>query len=58
MGKRNPATADFALLSDEQLQASLAMCDRGMAEIDSGGGRDAREALLEIGRKRGFPLDR
>ena len=44
-------------LSEEQLRDSLAMCDRGMDEIAAGGGVDAREALLEIGRKRGFSLD-
>ena len=49
--------ADLPPLSEEELRASLEMCDRGMAEIDAGGGRDARQALLEIGRRRGFSLD-
>jgi hypothetical protein len=40
--------------TEQELAASLEMCDRGMNEINSGGGIDAREALLEIGRKRGF----
>ena len=46
-----------APMSEQELRASLEMCDRGMDEIDAGGGRDAREALLEIGRRRGYSLD-
>lgn len=43
-------------ISAEERQASLAECDESMAEFDAGGGRDAEEAFLEIGRKRGFDL--
>jgi hypothetical protein len=52
-----PRVVNLGPLSEEELRASLDSCDRGMAEIDAGGGRDAREALLEIGRRRGFSLD-
>ena len=44
-------------LREEQLQASLAMCDQGMAEFAGGGGRDAREVMLEIGRRHGLSLE-
>jgi hypothetical protein len=53
---QQPTPEELPLLSPGELEESLAMCDRGMAEIDAGGGREAREALLEIGRKRGFNL--
>ena len=43
-------------LSPEQLQQSLAQCDRSMAEFDAGRGRDAEEAFLEFGRDRGYDL--
>lgn len=42
--------------SDDALRASVEMCDRGMAEIDAGGGHDAVEALRKIGRKHGFSV--
>ena len=44
-------------LNEEEMQASLAMIDRGIAEVDAGGGHDAVEALKKLGAKHGFPLD-
>jgi hypothetical protein len=51
------ATADpRGPMSDEELRMSAAECERGIAEIEAGGGRDFREAMIEIGRERGFSL--
>lgn len=41
----------------DDLAASLAMCDRGMAELDAGGGKDAIAAMEEIGRQRGYSIN-
>lgn len=49
-----PTPEELPALSDAELQASLAMCDAGMAEADAGGGQDARQAMLDIGRLLGF----
>ena len=55
---RPEALADLnAALADEQLQASLAMLQRGEDDIAAGRFRDMREALLEIGAERGFKYD-
>ncbi len=46
-----PAREDFAPLSDEELEASLAMIDRSMEEFSAGGGLtldQAREKSLEL----------
>jgi len=43
-------------LSPEQLQQSLAQCDRSMAEFNAGRGHDAEEAFLKLGRDRGYDL--
>ena len=50
----------FPLLAEpdeKDLQESLAMCDRGMAEIDAGGGVEAVGALKQLGAKHGFSTD-
>jgi len=45
----------FSELSEEDLQASLAMCDRGMAEIEAGKGMSIEEALrLSLEKLQGF----
>lgn len=44
-------------LDQEELAASLAMCDRSMAELDAGGGVDAIAAMEQIGRERGFTTE-
>ncbi len=41
-------------LSPAELQASVARCEKANAEMEAGGGRDAREALLEVGEELGF----
>ena len=43
-------------VSAEQLQQSLAQCNRSMAEFDAGRGQDAEEAFLNLGRERGYDL--
>lgn len=43
-------------LAEEQLRQSVAELEAADASIDAGGGRDAREALLELGQKFGFQL--
>ena len=53
----HPAPAELPPMSEQELRQSLNTCDRGMAEIDAGGGQDARQALLEMGRRRGFSVD-
>ncbi|TWT38635.1 hypothetical protein [Blastopirellula retiformator] len=45
---------DILSLDDDELAASAAMCDCGMAELDAGRGKDAIAAMEEIGRQRGF----
>lgn len=40
----NPVGADFAPLNEEELQASLAMCDESMAQIERGEGMSTQEA--------------
>ena len=52
-----PSLAEMKPLTEEELQESLAKCDRGMAEFEAGGGVDARKALEDMGRKRGFTLN-
>lgn len=49
-----PTPEELPKLCEKQLKDSLAMCDEGMAEAKVGGGQDAREALLELGRSVGF----
>ncbi|WP_148075035.1 hypothetical protein [Bythopirellula goksoeyrii] len=44
------------ILSDEDLRVSISECEKAHADIQAGGGRDFREAILEIGRKFGFEL--
>lgn len=41
-------------LAEDELRQSAADCERGIAEIEAGGGQDLRHALLEIGRQRGY----
>jgi len=41
-------------MTEEQLRQSVAELEAADATIDAGGGRDAREALLELGREFGF----
>jgi hypothetical protein len=41
-------------LTTESLRESVAECERGIAEIEAGGGQDVREALLELGLERGY----
>jgi len=43
--------------SKKELQESLAMLERGLKEIDSGGGHDAVEALKKLGIDYGFPVN-
>ncbi len=43
-------------LSEEELRESIAMIERGNAEIEAGGGMDAEEAFQKIGEKHGFKL--
>jgi len=45
-------------LTPEQLKESEAMLRRGEADMEAGRVQDMREALLEIGEKRGFTLDK
>lgn len=49
-----PTPIEMPPLSDKELQASLEMCDRGMAEAEAGKGRDFREALDDIAEKHGL----
>jgi len=44
-------------LSEAELAASEAMIARGEADIEAGNFRDMKEALLELGEKRGYSLD-
>jgi hypothetical protein len=47
---QHPSTTQFAPLTQEELQESLAMCDRGMEEAAAGKGMsvdDARRHTLE-----------
>jgi hypothetical protein len=41
-------------LTEDALRESAAECERGIAQIEAGGGRDVREALLTLGRERGY----
>lgn len=51
----NEPTADpRGALSEEELRRSAADCDSGIKAIEAGGGRDLREAILELGRQRGY----
>jgi len=43
-------------LSEEQFRASVAECDRAVEEIQAGRVLDFREAMIELGRKRGYPI--
>lgn len=49
---------NFSELSKEEMKESLAMIDRAMAQMDAGGGRDALEALEQLGAKYGFTIDK
>lgn len=40
--------ATLPALTEEELKASAGMCDRGMAEIDSGMGKTVEEAREEL----------
>lgn len=45
-------------LSDDDLRRSAAECDQGIAAIEAGAGRDLRQAMLDLGRERGYiPTD-
>lgn len=41
-------------LDDAQLRASAAECEERHADVQAGRGRDFREAMLQLGRERGF----
>ena len=41
-------------MTEEELRQSVAELEAADASIDAGGGRDAREAFLELGREFGF----
>lgn len=45
-------------LSEDELRRSAAECDYGIATIEAGAGRDLREAMLEMGRQRGYGQDK
>lgn len=52
------AVAELPPMTDADLQASLAMCDRGMEEAKAGRGRDFRESLTGIADRLGLKIDR
>lgn len=56
IGPHTPAAGSLPQMSEEELNQSVAECERGIAEIRAGRGRAFRQAMLEIGRKRAFPL--
>lgn len=41
-------------LTENELRRSAAECDRSIANIEAGAGRDLRQALLDLGRERGY----
>lgn len=51
-----PIPAELSVLSDDELQASIELCERRVAEQKAGNSRDFREAMLDLGRKRGYSL--
>jgi hypothetical protein len=51
-----PAADPRGTMNDTELRASAAACKRGIAEVNAGRGSDFRDAMLEIGRERGFSL--
>lgn len=51
------ALADLSRPTEAELRASLAMCDRGMAEANAGEGQDFREVLQAIANRHGLSLD-
>ncbi len=52
------AVANLPPLSEQEIRASLAMCDQGMAEARAGKGKDFQEALGRIASKHGLNLER
>ena len=50
----HPTPLELTPPSEQELQASLEMCDRGMAEAEAGKGRDFRAALDDIAEKHGL----
>jgi len=51
----NEPTADpRGKLSEDEVRRSAAECDCGIQAIEAGGGHDLRDAMLELGRQRGF----
>lgn len=51
-----PAETTFSPLSKEELATSEAMIRRGEEELAAGKFRDMKEALLELGEKRGYSM--
>ncbi|MAT72050.1 MAG: hypothetical protein CMJ58_21300 [Planctomycetaceae bacterium] len=49
--------ADAAGVAGEELQASLAMCDQGLAELNAGKGKDLRQAVRDIAQQHGLDID-
>ncbi len=43
-------------LTDKELRESVAMIERGNAEIAAGGGMDAEEAFGKVAKKHGFSI--
>jgi hypothetical protein len=49
-----PTADPRGVLTEDDLRQSAADCERGIAEIEAGGGQDLSHALHEIGRRRGY----
>lgn len=52
-----PITDPRGPLTEKELRESVAMIRRGEEELVAGKYRDMKEALLEIGRKRGYSIE-
>ncbi len=49
-----PTADPCGMLSEDEVRRSAAECDAGIRSIEAGVGRDLREAMLELGRQRGY----
>ena len=49
-----PTADPCGRLSEDEVRRSAAECDAGIRSIEAGASRDLREAMLELGRQRGY----